>query len=136
MGFNESSKSGPESEPEEDLEMVESEVKQMAVKILEYRDTLPDQLKTSFTSLLSSQRPLTYPHQDSGEPAETSRGAAITDKEQKTNEKISLLKAKISSNISAMPVVLKRMKECISRIDKLDSYDGIIHPAFKKKRTS
>lgn len=51
-------------------------------------------------------------------------------------KKIQLLKDKISSNVSAMPIVLKRMKECISKIDKLDSNNGIIHPAFKRKKTS
>ena len=56
------------------------------------------------------------------------------DEERRTEEKIRLLKEKISSNISAMPIVVKRMKECISRIEKLDSCNGIIHPAFKKQK--
>ena len=51
-------------------------------------------------------------------------------------EKIQSLKERISSNASAMPVVLKRMRECISKIDKLDSQNLTIHPAFKRKRTS
>lgn len=51
-------------------------------------------------------------------------------------EKIRLLNEKISSNASAMPIVLKRMRECISKIDKFDSQNLTIHPAFKRKRTS
>lgn len=48
-----------ESEPEEDdLEKLESDVKQTAQKILEYRATLPDHLKSTFASILSSQRPV------------------------------------------------------------------------------
>lgn len=50
---------GDESDPEseEDLEELESDVKKMAEKILEYRATIPDQLKTTLDSILSSQRP-------------------------------------------------------------------------------
>lgn len=58
------------------------------------------------------------------------------EEEQKSSEKIRLLKDKISSNMLAMPTVLKRVKACISKIDELDSYSGIIHPAFKKKKPS
>ena len=41
-----------------DLEGLESELKQMAHKILEYRATLPDQLKSTLLSLLEAQRPI------------------------------------------------------------------------------
>ncbi|TXG62841.1 hypothetical protein EZV62_009835 [Acer yangbiense] len=145
----------PECE-EEELEKLESDVKQMAQRILEYRATLPDQLKNTFASILSAQRPalpgiepqsepgpsrdhnpviISEYYADSGGHVE-SKGTTLVGEEQKTADKISLLKDKISSNISAMPIVLKRMKECISKIDKLDSYNGIIHPAFKKKKPS
>ncbi|KAJ6879391.1 hypothetical protein NC652_032847 [Populus alba x Populus x berolinensis] len=140
--------SGFEEEEEVDkLEKLETEVKQMAKKILEYRTTLPDQLKTTVASLLSSQRPV-LPHFDSGsDPGPSgelnpggqdtsSRAELLTEEDRKTAEKTHLLKEKISSNVSAMPVVLKRMEDCISKIDKLYSYNGSIHPAFKKKRTS
>lgn len=50
-------------------------------------------------------------------------------------EKLQLLKQKIASNGTAMPVILNRMKEYMARIDKLDSSNGIIHPSFKRKRT-
>jgi len=53
-----------------------------------------------------------------------------------TAKELKLLKEKISSNCSAMPIVLKRMKDCITRIEKFDSYkDAMIHPAFKRKKT-
>ncbi|XP_011023351.1 PREDICTED: uncharacterized protein LOC105124874 isoform X3 [Populus euphratica] len=54
-----------EEEEAEELEQLETQVKQMAKKILEYRATLPDQLKTTLALLLSSQRPL-LPDCDSG----------------------------------------------------------------------
>ncbi|RYR15231.1 hypothetical protein Ahy_B04g071955 [Arachis hypogaea] len=44
-----------------ELESLESELKQMAHKILEHRSTLPDQLKSTLLSILDAHRPL-YPH--------------------------------------------------------------------------
>ena len=41
----------------EELEELEADVKEMAQKVRHYRTTLPDQLKATFTSILSSQRP-------------------------------------------------------------------------------
>ncbi|KAK6142815.1 hypothetical protein DH2020_023163 [Rehmannia glutinosa] len=127
----------------------------MAEKILEYRTTLPDQLSSTLSSLLASQRPVSPAHfVDEGSEPETrtlpgadseacaSQGStrenmalsAIDDSEEA--EKIQLLKQKISSNACALPVVLNRMKEYMARIDKLESSNVIIHPAFKRKRTS
>lgn len=62
--------------------------------------------------------------------------ATLPEEERSAADKLRLVKDKISSNFSALPIVLKRMKETTSKIDKLESYDGIIHPAFKKKRPS
>ena len=162
---NRRAESNPESE--EDLEELESDVKKMAEKILEYRATIPDQLKTTLDSILSTQRPNFSRIDDGSEPgpsAEHNAGRSLNflgfvnlgfdksfliidqdfvfidseemevDEERRTEEKIRLLKEKISSNISAMPIVVKMMKECISRIEKLDSCNGIIHPAFKKEK--
>ncbi|MBA0680215.1 hypothetical protein Goari_011926 [Gossypium aridum] len=130
-----------ESEPdsEEDLEELQSDVKEMAEKILEYRATIPDQLKTTLDSILSTQRPDLPRIDDGSEPGPSAQNNADSkemnsDAEQRAEEKIRSLKGKISSNISAMPVVLKRMKVCISRIEKLESCNGIIHPALKKRK--
>lgn len=72
---------------------------------------------------------------DTGRPVELATSSIQTDEDKEYAEKVQLLKQKLSSNASSMPNVLKRMKECISRIDKLDSCDGVIHPAFKRKRS-
>ncbi|KAF5733049.1 hypothetical protein HS088_TW17G00584 [Tripterygium wilfordii] len=134
-----------EENDEEDLEKLGSDVKHMANKILEYRANLPEQLKSTFTSILSAQRPfLTGIDSEAGTSGGNPRDSGLdkvgkkvaAEAEQKNALKISLLKDKISSNVSAMPNLLKRMNDCISRIEKLDSYDGIIHLAFKRKRTS
>ncbi|TYI14954.1 hypothetical protein ES332_A08G155800v1 [Gossypium tomentosum] len=130
-----------ESEPdsEEDLEELQSDVKEMAEKILEYRATIPDQLKTTLDSILSALRPDLPGIDDGSDPGPSAQNNADSkemksDDEQRAEEKIRSLKGKISSNISAMPVVLKRMKVCISRIEKLESCNGIIHPALKKRK--
>ncbi|XP_059457625.1 uncharacterized protein LOC132187352 isoform X2 [Corylus avellana] len=73
---------------------------------------------------------------DAGGQFKSSEGAPQAEEDQEMAKKIQLLKDKMSSNASVMPNVLKRMKECISKIDKLDSNNGIIHPAFKRKKTS
>ncbi|KAJ7951136.1 Eukaryotic translation initiation factor 3 subunit C like [Quillaja saponaria] len=133
-----------ESCPDE-LEVLESEVKQMAEKILEYRESLPDQLKNTFASVLAAHRPLIpdasepgtsgVRNSDAVEQATSSKVKPAAQEDPEIARKIQLLKDKISSNVSAVPIVLKRMKDCIAKIDKLDSYNGIIHPAFKRKRT-
>ncbi|GAV81047.1 hypothetical protein CFOL_v3_24506 [Cephalotus follicularis] len=123
-------------ETDKELDSLESDVKRMAEKILQYRETLPEQLKSTFASLLSAQRPhfpefelgsedgpsLDPNPPDSGGLVESSRRSLRTDEERETAEKICLLKEKISSNISAMPVALKRMKEmqAIPEIDQLE----------------
>ncbi|XP_062090322.1 uncharacterized protein LOC133796706 [Humulus lupulus] len=141
------SNEGPEGleaeagEPQE-LEELESEVKEMSEKIIHYRATLPDKLKDTFVSLLTAQRPILPEGSEPGTSGDRNTDAGqVTsstpaDGDQETIEKIRLLKDKISSNASKMPIVLKRMRECISKIDKLDSQNRTIHPAFKRKRTS
>lgn len=49
----------------EELEKLESEATEMAKRILEYRVTLPDQLRATLSSMLSAQR-LILPETDSG----------------------------------------------------------------------
>ncbi|KAJ8441523.1 hypothetical protein Cgig2_026324 [Carnegiea gigantea] len=138
-----------EGDEEEEVEKLEQEVKQMADKLKKYRSTLPDQLKSTLTSMLASQRPiLSLPDPDGSEPGTSgvlprgaesgpgnSSGVLTSDSDEKTPDDVELLRDKISSNISTMPNVLKRMNECISRIDKLVSSNETIHPAFKRKKS-
>ncbi|KAL6981953.1 hypothetical protein U1Q18_023574 [Sarracenia purpurea var. burkii] len=138
-----------DNDEEDKLEKLESDVNQMAQKILEFRTTLPDQLKNALASTLSAQRPLFLPHLPdcsdpgpSGNPnsdsglSHSGKRPPLAEEDQETAEKIWLLREKLSSNVSALPVLLERMKECISRIDHLESCNGFVHPAFKRKRTS
>ncbi|XP_034709531.1 uncharacterized protein LOC117932395 isoform X2 [Vitis riparia] len=126
----------------EELEELEADVKEMAKKVRHYRTTLPDQLKATFTSILSSQRPpfLEFVSgsepEASGEPKPGQSRVLLAQGDHETSEKIQLLKQNISSNVSTIPVLLKRLNECMSMVDKLDLYNGIMHPAFKRRRTS
>ncbi|TMW81917.1 hypothetical protein EJD97_007410, partial [Solanum chilense] len=130
-----------------ELEEMEEEVNQMAERIAEYRGTISVQLKTTVSSILTAQRPVLDTHFDDGSesqsgssgdpssdvegPIESGNIAILAGEEQK----VQLLKQKISENASAIPVVLTRMKECMKRIDKLQSCNRVIHPVFKRKRT-
>ncbi|NP_001235702.1 uncharacterized protein LOC100526900 [Glycine max] len=126
----------PHDEAEEDLELerLESDLKQMAHKILDYRTTLPDQLNSTLRSILDAQRPFLSPGASEQNISREESSSAPEDPE--TAKILKLLNEKISSNCSAMPIVLKGMKDCIARIEKFDSYnDAMIHPAFKRKKT-
>ncbi|XP_059651419.1 uncharacterized protein LOC132299014 [Cornus florida] len=134
----------------EELDKLEADVNRMAQRILEYRTTLPDQLKNTLASVLASQRPVLvthpedgsepgpsgYPNPDAGGLIQLGKGVSKAEEDQETAKKTQLLKRKITGNVSAMPIVLKRVKECMTRIDNLDSCKGTIHPVFRRKRTS
>ncbi|KAL6323087.1 hypothetical protein AAG906_027344 [Vitis piasezkii] len=95
---------------------------EMSQKVRHYRTTLPDQLKATFTSILSSQRPPFLEFVSGSEPEASG---------EPKPEKIRLLKQNILSNVSTILVLLKRLNECMSMVDKLDSYNGIMHPPSK-----
>lgn len=136
-----------EEEEEEEVKELEREVREIGERILHFRSTVPELLKKTLESSLRSTSPLLSPsihaaessivqdrHSDAGENIELRKGAPVTEEDPDIAGKIILLKSKISSNISAMPVILKRMNECIAAIDKLDKCNIDIHPAFKRKR--
>ncbi|XP_016458259.1 uncharacterized protein LOC107781955 isoform X1 [Nicotiana tabacum] len=136
-----------ERQLEEEVRELEEGINQTAERILELRTTLPHQLKTTLASLLVAQRPVSYARSESqpgcsSDPLTSAvagpsqRGAPLAEEVQKQAEKVQLLKQKISSIGSALPVVLNRRKECMARIDKLQPNKKTIHPAFKRKRTS
>ncbi|KAH9604109.1 hypothetical protein KSS87_010449 [Heliosperma pusillum] len=140
-----------EEEEEGDEEKLEEEVAEMAKKVKEYRSTLPNQLKSKLSFLLASQRPqfslsshVSPSRAASHEPhllqgaescSENPNRELAAGDDDRTADDIKLLTDKISNNISAMPKVLKRMNECISRLDKLISSNETIHPAFKRKKS-
>lgn len=126
-----------EDSDSEELERLESDLKEMSHKILEFRSTLPDQLKSTLLSVLESQRPFLPQFNSGASDQNISReGSSSAAEYPESAEKVKLLKEKISSNCAAMPIVLKRMKDCIAKIEKLDSYNAAnIHQGFKRKKT-
>ncbi|XP_073038587.1 uncharacterized protein [Primulina eburnea] len=133
-------------EEEDEVLKLEEEVERMAEKVLDCRTSLPYQLTSTLASLLSSQRPI-VPDPEFGTDSEVgvSQGVArpgesgsvtlLIREDRGEEEKIQLLKQKISTNASKMQTVIQRMKEYMARIDKLESPNDVIHPAFKRKRT-
>ncbi|KAK9056184.1 hypothetical protein SSX86_027273 [Deinandra increscens subsp. villosa] len=121
-----------------ELEKLEEDVKLMADKIAEFRDTLPDHLRNTLASILSAQRPVNFSHSDKDPgPSSTNpnpESGTMVQEDPLYVEKIERIKQKISSNKSAMSSQLKRMADCMSRIDKLDSFNNGIHPAFKRSK--
>ncbi|KAJ8623887.1 hypothetical protein MRB53_032417 [Persea americana] len=135
-----------EEDEEGEIEDLERQVGEMAEKIIHFRTTVPDLLKETLESSLIARRPF-LPQIDlsqasvtsdrnhgAGANIELSNQALLEEEDPETAAKICLLKSKISSNVSAMPVILKRMNECITAIDKLDRCNVDIHPAFKRRR--
>lgn len=57
-----------EAAAEEEVLKLEEEVQQMAENILEYRTSLPDQLRSTISSLLASQRPVLQTRLDNEGP--------------------------------------------------------------------
>ncbi|XP_071701439.1 uncharacterized protein [Rutidosis leptorrhynchoides] len=128
------------SDENNEIEKLEQDVKLMAQKIADFRDTLPNQLQSNLASILSAQRPVILDHSDtdpgpsSTTPNPGSESGVVIEDDHVHNEKIQTIKQKISSNASAMSSLLKRMKDCMSRIDNLESFNKGIHPAFKRRK--
>ncbi|XP_075474372.1 uncharacterized protein LOC142505318 isoform X1 [Primulina tabacum] len=144
-------------EEEDEVLKLEEEVERMAEKVLDCRTSLPYQLTSTLASLLSSQRPI-VPELEVGtdtgsdsevgvgqenfplyagvaRPGESGSVTLLIREDRGQEEKIQLLKQKMSTNASKMQTVMQRMKEYMARIDKLESPNDVIHPAFKRKRT-
>ncbi|GAB2222566.1 hypothetical protein Droror1_Dr00016685 [Drosera rotundifolia] len=127
----------------------------MTQKLRHYRSTLPSQFSDAAASILAAQRPLLWfldldsaPgsnerrkggfHADGNEgipgtPASTAAGGVSVAEDDEMTDKLHELTEKISRNVLAIPILLKRLHECISRIDKLGHPDEI-HPVFKRKK--
>ncbi|CAN6817637.1 unnamed protein product [Brassica oleracea] len=120
---------------EGELEKMEWEVREMAKKITEYRKTLPDNLRNTLDSALSSSHSffpsISDPLPSSSECLTIAPGTQDQDCEQKMIQ----LKETVSRNAANMPKVIKRVRECVERIHRLDSLGGrTIHPAFTRRR--
>nr|XP_043622043.1 uncharacterized protein LOC122593671 [Erigeron canadensis]XP_043622045.1 uncharacterized protein LOC122593671 [Erigeron canadensis] len=121
---------------EEEVEKLEKEVKEMCEKISEYRDSMPHRLHTTLSSFLSSSPPITNTDlvpSSSTNPISEENGALV-EADPTHADKIQTIKHKISNNASMTSSLLTRMKDCMSRIDKLYSFNNGSHPAFKRRK--
>ncbi|ONK71854.1 uncharacterized protein A4U43_C04F13070 [Asparagus officinalis] len=146
-----------DDEDERDLEELEREVKEMAEKILECRRTMPGRIFEALSSHLVAQRPLIPdlgftsssssisgrdteagtsrgPSRELRENDELIQGASLVEADAGMLEKLQTFRDKTASNVAQLPVILKRMNECIARLDRIDKYDVNLHSAFKRKR--
>ncbi|XP_076937274.1 uncharacterized protein LOC143604775 [Bidens hawaiensis] len=124
------------SDENNELEQLEEDVNLMAQKLTEFRHTLPDQLRTTLASFLSAQRPLNNIINNNPGPSSSNPNpdnGALVEGDLVHAEKIRTIKQKISDNKSAMSSQLKRVEDCMSRVEKLDSFSKGIHPAFKRR---
>ncbi|CAH8371335.1 unnamed protein product [Eruca vesicaria subsp. sativa] len=132
----------PESEGSElidegELEKLESEVTEMAQKVSEYRKTLPEHLRNTLDSALSSSSH-TFPNIASGsDPQLPSSSNRLTisagTEEQECEQKMIQLKEIMSRNAQNIPKVVKRVREFTHKLDSLDGR-RTIHPAFTRRR--
>ncbi|KAD5317016.1 hypothetical protein E3N88_16962 [Mikania micrantha] len=121
-----------------ELEKLEEDVKLMAQKIAEFNETLPNQLQNTLNSILSAQRHVNLNLSGNG-PGSSSSNPNSDSRELEGDDlanvgKLHTIKHMISANEFAMSSQLKRLKDCMSRIDKLDSLNKGIHPAFKRRK--
>ncbi|CAH9109461.1 unnamed protein product [Cuscuta epithymum] len=133
---------------------LEEEVKQMAAKLADLRATVLDQLKATRASLLAANEPVQDMHFDFGSrhlpgPSRlpgsdlvavgSNEGPSTGEEQDEAVEQTQLLKQKYLRNAELASNLLKRLKEVMEfmgRIDKLGSQRPVIHPAFKRKRSS
>lgn len=123
-----------------ELEKLEREVREMAKKISEYRNTLPDHLSNTL-DIASGSDPMPSSSERLAIPPET-QAAPLTrlvgSEEEECEEKMVQLKDIVSRNAENISKAVKRVRECVERIHRLDSLDKgtrrTIHPAFTRRR--
>ncbi|WOL06076.1 hypothetical protein Cni_G14808 [Canna indica] len=134
-----------EEDEEREILELEREVSEMGRRIIDARRTIPNRLLEVFSSRILTQRPLLPPRafaeDDAGETemrvlsSESNRESFPTSADQKMHEKLLAFRAKTESNISAMPVILKRTNDCISKIEILEKCHVKVPSIFNRKST-
>ncbi|KAF8087168.1 hypothetical protein N665_0596s0019 [Sinapis alba] len=117
---------------EGELEKLESEVREMAKKIAEYRKTLPEHLRDTLDSALSSSDPLPSSSQRLLTLAAGDTGSE--EQEEECEQKMIQLKDIVSRNAANLPKVVKRVRDCVHKLDSFDGRRTIHHPAFTRRR--
>ncbi|WOL07170.1 hypothetical protein Cni_G15908 [Canna indica] len=129
-----------EEEEEQQIQELEREVREMGRRILDARRTIPDRLLQTLSSRLLAGRPILPPQTltdivrgEMPAPSHESHEKSLpTGADQRMNEKLLVLRAKAESNISAIPLILKRINDCILRIEELENCDVNVHSVFNR----
>ncbi|CAL9100936.1 unnamed protein product [Musa acuminata var. zebrina] len=133
-----------EEDENRDIQELEREVSEMGSRILDARRSIPDRLLEALSSRLLTQRPVLPPQALIGADAgttgelqapssESNGGNMLANVDQRLLEKLLVLRAKTESNISAVPVILKRINDCIVKIEELEKCHVDVHPVFNRK---
>ncbi|CAL9160003.1 unnamed protein product [Musa hybrid cultivar] len=133
-----------EEDENRDIQELEREVSEMGSRILDARRSIPDRLLEALSSRLLTQRPVLPPQALIGADAgttgelqapssESNGGNMLANVDHRLLEKLLVLRAKTESNISAVPVILKRINDCIVKIEELEKCHVNVHPVFNRK---
>lgn len=63
-------------------------------------------------------------------------GAHLGTEDQESRDRYVQFKETVCGNVNTMPLVVKRMRECKESIDKSNSLNGTIHPAFTRRKAN
>ncbi|XP_020679401.1 uncharacterized protein LOC110097384 [Dendrobium catenatum] len=141
-----------EDEDEMQIEALEREVKEMAQKIVDFRSSIPERLGDIVSSAsLALLRPKlslvlasaasqntgseSRPHSViDGPQTELPGDSPLTEAGEREHEKLVYLRKKAMSNIATAPVILKRVNECLARINKIERNNVNIPSSFKRRK--
>ncbi|XP_020600286.1 uncharacterized protein LOC110039530 [Phalaenopsis equestris] len=116
----------------------------MAQKIVHFRSTIPERLADIVSSaslaLLRPELPLvltSVASQSTGEGPQselTGSSSSLSEAGEMELEKLYDLKKKAMSSMTEAPFILKRLNDCLARINKLEQNNVDIHSPFKRRK--
>ncbi|CAA6655583.1 unnamed protein product [Spirodela intermedia] len=135
-----------QGDEEREIRDLEAEVNEMAERIQRSRRTVPGRLAEALSAQLAAQRPRipsegavglqdnSSQNETSGEAESDTGASSFPESDQEMQERLQTLRSKLRSNIDATPEILKRIKGCMERLNRIDQSSGAINPVFQKRR--
>ncbi|XP_078163493.1 uncharacterized protein LOC144558526 [Carex rostrata] len=142
LGKRKQMESDEDEREEMEMEKLQSELKEIARRVIDYRKTVPDLLAQALSSKLAAHRPIHPPMPSSAvffaevdltKEEEEEEEEAKVEVDDKIKDKLRLFREKSEKNMAAIPHKLKRLKECIHKIDNIRQINVNVHPVFKMK---
>ncbi|KAF3340252.1 hypothetical protein FCM35_KLT16023 [Carex littledalei] len=121
---------------EMEIEKLQSELNKIARRVIDYRKTVPDLLAKALRSKLAAQRPIDPPMVEvttSSAEVHLTKEGLLPEVDEKIKEKLRIFREKSEKNMAAIPDKLKRLKDCIEKIDNIRQINVNVHPVFKMK---